>query len=199
MIMTIEVSSLEQIAATIREQRRLMKVSQKRLAKMCGMSQSTIARIETDVVRLNPSYASVFYVASALNKLSTNKPSSVRTMTVKEIMHRHIISITPSASVYDAIELFKDYDFPQLPVLDGSRRVVGTVYQKDLLDDAMHNPDMVKRRRVGSVMKASLPQIDRDAEIAGLKIILESSGGVIVVERGKAVGIITVYDILKTV
>ena len=71
--MTIDVSSPEQIAAAIRERRRSMKVSQKRLAKMCGMSQSTIARIETDMARLNPSYAAVFYVASALNKLDSVK------------------------------------------------------------------------------------------------------------------------------
>lgn len=197
--MTIDVSSLEQIAARIKEQRRSMGISQKRLAKMCGMSQSTIARMETDISRLNPSYASVFYVASALNKLGAGRSEETRTMTAREIMHRHIISIKPSASVYDAIELFKDYDFPQLPVLDESKRVVGTVYQKDLLNDAMHNPDMVRRRNVGSVMKAALPQIDKNAEVAGLKSILENSGGVIVVDRGRAVGIITVYDVLKTV
>lgn len=197
--MTIDMNSLEQIARVIREQRRAMKVSQKRLAKMCGMSQSTIARMETDIARLNPSYASVFYVVSALDKLGAGASSNARTMKAKEIMHRHIISIKPSASVYDAIELFKDYDFPQLPVLDESRRVVGTVYQKDLLNDAMHNPDMVRRRNVGSVMKAALPQIDRNADIAGLKSVLESTGGVIVVDKGRAVGIITVYDVLKTV
>ena len=155
--------------------------------------------VKYNMARLNPSYASVFYVASALNKLGAGKSSAARTMKAKEIMHRHIISIKPSASVYDAIELFKDHDFPQLPVLDESKRVVGTVYQKDLLNDAMHNPDMVRRRSVGSVMKASLPQIDGNADIAGLKPILESNGGVIVVDKGKAVGIITVYDVLKTV
>lgn len=197
--MTIDISSPEQIAAMIREQRHSLKVSQKRLAKMCGMSQSTIARIETDMARLNPSYASIFYVAGALNKLGAGNPSAARTMKAREIMHKHIISIKPSASVYEAIELFKDYDFPQLPVLDESKRVVGTIYQKDLLNDAMHNPDMVRRRRVGSVMKSSLPQIDGDADIAGLKPILESNGGVIVVDKGRAVGIITVYDVLKTV
>ncbi len=197
--MPIEINSLEQISSMIKERRRSLGVSQKRLAKMCGLSQSTVARIETDIVKLNPSYLSVFYVVEALNRLKTSSNTSKGIRYAKEIMHKRIISVKPSTTIYETIELFKDYDFPQIPVLDDSGHVVGTVYQKDLLNIGTQNPEIMRRRTVGGVMKPSLPQVDKNSNILGLRSILENSGGVLVVDKGKAVGIITVYDILKTV
>ncbi len=197
--MTIEMGSLEQISSMIRERRKSLGISQKRLAKMCGLSQSTIARIETDIASLNPSYLSIFYVVDALNRLKLRSSKKLMIGYAQEIMHRKIIYVKPSTSLSDAIEVFKDYDFPQLPVLDEMRHVVGTLYQKDLLNVAMQNPAAINRRQVSSIMKASLPQIDKSSSIHDLRPILESSGGVIVVDQGRAVGIITIYDILKTV
>jgi len=197
--MTIVINSLEHISSMIRSSRKSMGLSQKRLAKMCGMSQSSIARMETDIDRLNPSYISVFCVVVALNKLELTSSKALVGRRVQEIMHRRIISVKPSASILDAIEIFKDYDFPQLPVIDEVHHVIGTVYQKDLLDIAMRNPEAVRRRSVSSIMKASLPQVDKNSSIQELRPILESIGAAMVMHEGKAVGIITIYDILKTV
>ncbi len=197
--MTIEFSSLEQMSSIIRERRKELGVSQKNLARMCRLSQSTIARIETDALKLNPSYLSVYYVVDALNRIKEGHREGMGSKRAKDIMHRRIIFVNQSSSIFEAIEVFKDYDFPQLPVLDDERHVIGTVYQRDLLNIAMRNPDAVKRRPLASVMKAPLPQVDTDSRVTGIRTILENSGGIIVVERGRAVGIITVYDILKTV
>ncbi len=196
--MAIKIQSLEQISRIIRENRGSLGISQKRLAKMCGLSQSTIARIETDVAKLNPSYQSVFYVVEALNRSEGMTGKGIMSKAAREIMHRRIISVKPSSPIIDAIDIFKDYDFPQLPVLDNSRHVVGTIYQKDLLSMATQSPDIMRRRNVGSIMKAPLPQVGKDSEVTGLRPILESAGAVMVVEEGKAIGIITIYDILKT-
>ena len=148
---------------------------------------------------LNPSYLSIFYVVDALNKLKLDSAGKLISGYAQDIMHRRIISVKPSTSILDAIEVFKDYDFPQLPVLDDLRHVLGTVYQMDLLNIAMHNPSAIRRRAVNGIMRAPLPQVDKNSRISALRPILESSGGVIVVDKGRAVGIITIYDILKTV
>lgn len=196
--MEARIPSLEQVSAEIRAARKAAGMSQKRLARACGLSQSTIARMETGISELNPSYRSVFYVIEALGSGPAGRHRMMG-RSAQEIMHRRIIYVKPDTSVLDAVEVFKDYDFPQLPVLDSSRHVVGTVYQKDLLNAATQNPELVRRRRVASIMRASLPQVDRGSEIAGLKPALEVSGAVVVVDGGRAVGIITIYDMLKTV
>ncbi len=197
--MTIVINPLERISSMIRSSRKSMGLSQKRLAKMCGLSQSTIARMETDIIRLNPSYIAVFCVVVALNKMELTSSKALVSRRAQEIMHRRIISVKPTALIIDAIDVFKDYDFPQLPVIDEAHHVIGTVYQKDLLDVAMRNPEAVRRRSVSSIMKASLPQVDKNSSINELRPILEGSGAAMVMHEGRAVGIITIYDILKTV
>ncbi|MHB1830385.1 MAG: CBS domain-containing protein [Candidatus Micrarchaeaceae archaeon] len=193
------IATLEQVSSDVRERRRALGMTQKRLAKMCGFSQSTVARMETDIISLNPSYQSIFYIMDALDRSNGTGHGEIMSRTAKEIMHKKIICVKAEDSLFETIEIFKDYDFPQLPVLDNSGHVIGTVYQRDLLNTAMQAPDMVKRKAVSGIMRASLPQVDKESELTRLKPILESAGAVIVADKGKAVGIITIYDILKAV
>lgn len=198
--MPFDIDSLDRVALRIKSMRNASGISQKRLAKMCGLSQSTIARIETDIKSINPSYSTIYTIIDALN--TTSKRTEIDKILRKrayEIMHRRIVFVKPNNTVQEAIDLFTDYDFQQLPVLDSIRRVVGTIYQKDLLTIATLSPELVKRRIVGSVMKAPLPQIDKATEIIKIKPILENWDAVLVVEGGKAIGIVTIYDILKNV
>lgn len=197
--MVMGISPPEAISEAIRIGRKNAGMSQSALAKASGMSQSTIARIENDIENLNPSYRTIFRVAGALSSTRNFAEGRVVQIRARQIMHKAIIFSRPGDLISDAIKMFKNYDFPQLPVLDGSRHVVGTLYQKDLLSIAVQNPEMAKSRTVTAIMRGPLPQMGRDTDIAALKPILEASGAVIVVDRGRAVGIITVYDILNTV
>lgn len=197
--MTIRMHSLEEISELIRDNRKIAGLSQQRLAKMCGLSQSTIARIETDAAGMNPSYQTIMQIVGALNEIKTSPGEQLLSKKAQEIMHRRIIHLKPSDTVAEAIRIFKDYDFPQLPVFDQNKHVLGTVYQKDVLNVATQTPDLVGRKPVGSMMKGSLPQIDRSTEITRLKPILENVGAAIVTENGKAIGIITIYDVIKNV
>ena len=192
-------ATLDKVSSMVRERRKALGMTQKRLARMCGFSQSTVARMETDIASLNPSYRSVFYIMDALDRSKGTGHGEIMSRRAKEIMHKKIICVKAEDSLFETIGVFKDYDFPQLPVLDNSGHVIGTVYQRDLLNTAMQAPDMVRRKTVSSIMKASLPQVDKESELTRLKPILEGAGAVIVTDKGKAVGIITIYDILKAV
>lgn len=198
--MPFDIDSLERVALRIKSMRNASGVSQKRLSEMCGLSQSTIARVETDIKSINPSYSTIYTIIDALNGIQKRSGSDqIMRKRAFEIMHRRIVFVKPGNTIQEAIELFKDYDFQQLPVLDSIRRVVGTIYQKDLLSISTLSPELVKKRVVGSVMKAPLPQVDKDTEIMKMKPILENWDAVLVVEGGKAIGIVTIYDILKNV
>lgn len=197
--MAIRMHSLREISELIRDNRRIANLSQARLAKLSGLSQSTIARIETDAAGMNPSYQTIMQVVEALNSMKGLPDEELLSKKAHEIMHRRIIYLKPSDTVADAIRIFKDYDFPQLPVFDGSRHVLGTIYQKDVLNVATQTPDLVSRKPIGSMMKGALPQIDRTTAVTRLKPILENIGAAIVTENGKAIGIITIYDVIKNV
>ncbi len=194
------IDSLDQVSHRIRLMRKSGRISQSRLAHACGLSQSTIARMERDIKRLNPSYSTVYLVVETLIGMGRKAgDGEILRKRAYEVMHRKIAYVGPRDTIANAISLFTDHGFQQLPVLDPDKKVVGTVYEKDLLSIATQSPEMIRRRIVASVMKAPLPQIDKETEIMKVKPMLESWDAVIVSEKGKAIGIVTIYDILKNV
>jgi predicted transcriptional regulator len=92
--------------------RKQLGLTQKDLAKLAGVSQSLIAKIESN--RIDPAYSKVVQIVVALeSQLNQSKK------TVGQIMTSQIISIKPSDSVFHAIELMRSKDISQLPVFEG--------------------------------------------------------------------------------
>ncbi len=200
MLLQQELETLDAVSIRIRRLRKVIGISQKKLAKLCGMSQSTVARLESDIRSLNPSYETVFRVLDALAACqSALVPEYMANKKAEDIMHKKIVYVGPSDTIERAIELIKDYDFPQIPVLTRTGSVIGAVTQKRLLTIATEKPAEISRVRVGEVAGTSLPQIDKETPISKLKPMLENFDAILVTEDGKAVGIITIYNILKLV
>lgn len=188
----------ESLSSTIKSARVSVKLSQAKLARMCGMSQSMIARLEKDILTLNPSYSAVYKVMDVLSKASENgekqQPLSKK---AAEIMHRNIVFLNHGDTVAKAIRIIKNYDFAYIPVLNERGAVSGTVYQTDILELATRRPTELSQIKIHEIAKPALPQVDEDTSAASLKNILEAFGAVLVVDKGKAIGIITSYDVLK--
>lgn len=196
--MGIDQESLGSISLKIRNARKTLGISQKRLARLAGLSQSTIARLESDIERLNPSYKAVFEVMDALDRLGNeNERDEPLNKKSEDIMHRDIVSVEPTDTLEKAIKIIKNYDFPQIPVLNSKRNVVGTVSQRRILSLATERPEGVSKILIKEIIEASLPQVDKKTPIAKLKSVLENFNAVVVVEDSRAIGIITIYDILK--
>lgn len=195
-----EVASLETVSFDIRTTRKALGISQKALAQLLGVSQPTIARLESDIKELNPSYQMVFNVTDALNSLGRAKSKELMmNRMAKDIMHRNVLFARPNESLAKAMQTIKEHDFLQLPVMNEKHAAVGTVYQKDLLEIATQRPGSISRMKVSDVMSASLPQVDKDTEVTKLKSILGSWNALLVVEKNRVIGIVTIYDILKLV
>ncbi|MDE1823131.1 MAG: CBS domain-containing protein [Candidatus Micrarchaeota archaeon] len=198
--MPYDIDDLNTLSSRLRSMRKALGVSQKKLAAMLGLSQATIARIESDIESLNPSYQTIFRISEGLNGLEKETGRSViLSKKAHNIMHRNIFSVKPGTTVAQTISIIKNYDFPQIPVIDPEGNSVGTVYQKDLLEIATRAPESVEETKIRDIMEASLPQVARDTEVLRLKPVLESWGAVLVVDKKKVVGIVTMYDVLKLV
>ena len=190
--------SLDEIANRIKEKREALGISQKKLATLLHLSQSTIARLERDRDRMNPSYGTVFKVITTLDNLSAiDTKGRLLIKTAAEIMHSRIVCASPDETVAKAIGLVKEYDFPQLPVLDRSRNIMGAVSQKRLMSIATQNPEEIDRIKVGDIIDMEIPRVGKETDVARIRKILEDWSAVLVVEKGKAIGIITIYDVLK--
>ena len=153
---------------------------------------------KTHIERLNPSYYTIFTVIDALNMQNMMKGSaSLSDKSAEDVMHRKIVYVKPNDTLEKAVRIIKDYDFPQIPVIGNGMRILGTVSQKQLLSAATEHPSSLREILVRQITGTTLPQIDKGTSLDKLKPILENFDAALVVENGKAVGIVTIYDILK--
>ncbi len=198
--MASAIDSLQSTSLKIRNTRKGLGISQKELADRLGLSQSTIARLESDIEDLNPSYKNVYAVVSALEATAArNSNSRILEKTAADIMHRKIVYVTPDDTIGRAVKIIKDYDFPQIPVLNRKLEEVGTVRQKRLLSIATDYPEKISTTKIRDIIEPSLPQVSKYTEVSKIKLMLDNFDAVLVMDKGKVVGIITIYDILKMV
>jgi len=189
----INLDSIDSISSKIRSARIMLGISQARLAKEANVSQSTIARLEKECRKLNPSYSMVYNIVNALNRISSGE-QTIDQVGVKDLMHSRLIFVKPTDSIKKAIMIMKENDYSQIPVMENGK-VLGTVYQKDLIGFAS-NPKKANIK-VKEVMGVPLPEIDENAKIGMIKSILESWGAAIVKRKDKTVGIFTIYDLFR--
>lgn len=118
-------------------------------------------------------------------------------MLVARRMSRNPVTISPQASVQEALELMKVHSIRHLPVVNAEKNLVGWVTDSDLRGVLI--PSMIEELTVGDVMITSPVTISpREAlEEAALLITTHKIGGMPVLDNGELVGILTVVDILQ--
>src|SRR5207245_1330671 len=106
-----------------------------------------------------------------------------------------LISVGPTATVRQALNLMSTYNVSQLPVLDGGDGV-GAVAEQVLMARALEEPATLDRP-VQDVMDAPYPVVDADLPVERLTSLLSRETPAALVRRdGKIAGIVTRYDVL---
>jgi len=195
----IDIEPLELFVVRLKNARKALGLSQKQLAKLAGVSQSEIARLEREPQRLNPNYTTLFEISEAINNYGNSGGEGLKSKKASDIMHKHIVYARPEQSAASAFATMRSSDFSQLPVITSRGVVEGTVYQKKLIKMFMDNQAEFKRLKVGDIADESLPQVDKNTPIIKLKPMLEQWDAILVTEKEKAVGIITIYDLFKVI
>lgn len=57
----------------------------------------------------------------------------LHTLRVKEVMTEHLVCLSPTDTVEDALRIFKTNHFHAVPVIEGDRRLVGILSTYDLI------------------------------------------------------------------
>lgn len=117
-------------------------------------------------------------------------------MKIKALMASNPITVAPTASVEEAIELMKVNSIRHLPVVSGDLQLKGFVTLSDLKQALI--PSMVGNFSIADLMVRDpiTAGPDDDVEMAALKIYRHKIGGLPVIQNRKLVGIITESDIL---
>ena len=174
----------------IPDRRRRLGLTQTQLAKLAGVSQSYIAKLEAG--KIEPSYLKVKAIFEALDKLERKKE-----VQASEIMTESPIFVQQITSVQETVEIMRKNGFSQLPVFDKDKPV-GGVSERTLLDQILYNEDGIpaSRKQVKDIMEESWPMVSEDAPLSLLSNLLKYYPAVLVQRKGYVVGIITKADLL---
>ena len=111
-----------------------------------------------------------------------------------------MIHVHPSETARQAIAVMAEFDVSQIPVIQAepplaAAEVVGSVHERDLLQRAVGDPDILDRS-VAEVMGPPLPSVGSGETVDIALRRLEESPAVIVLDNGHPVGVITRSDAL---
>jgi cystathionine beta-synthase len=124
-----------------------------------------------------------------------------------------VVAIGCDQTVAEAIELLREHDISQLPVVrtgtplsgdDGAARievqsVAGSVQERGLLDHLFRNPDAL-HHKISTVMDGPFPLVDANEEVERVVPMLASGAPAVLVQRdGAIIGVVTRADVLEYV
>lgn len=181
--------------SSIKDRRKRLGLSQIDLAIAANVSQSTIAKIEGN--RMIPSYDIAIKIFTALEKIEKDR-GKIRY--AKDLMSSPVVYVTPDDSFLKAKARMVKYAFSQLPVINNSGKVVGSISERILWNDQLRkeierNPNV----KVKKIMQAPFPQVPEETSEKIIKDLLMNFEAVLVIGKdGDIRGIITKADILKT-
>jgi predicted transcriptional regulator len=177
----------------IRLLRRQLGLTQQELAKMAGVSQSLIAKIERGLVQ--PSYGNVKRLVEALEAERNRRHPAV---TAGATCSKSIVYAEAMDTVREAANLMRKHGFSQVPVRRRGQ-IVGSVSDR-ILSEALataENPETVGKRRVEEVMAEPFPQVPDTTPLKVASGLLHYAPAVLVTKAGEPVGILTKSDLLK--
>ncbi|HEX9261135.1 MAG TPA: CBS domain-containing protein [Candidatus Bathyarchaeia archaeon] len=175
----------------ITQKRRRLGLKQTELAKLAGVSQSLIAKLESG--RIDPSYNKVKAIFDALERLEVKEKIQAGKM-----VQDKIVSVEKSELVSKVIGLMKTHGYSQLPVFD-RKRSVGSISEKAILRQILDGKGMeeIASLPASEIMEEAFPQVGQDAPLSLISSLLQVYSAVLVSKKGAVVGIITKADLLR--
>jgi len=168
----------------IRDMRDEQKLSQAELAKLAGVSQAHVAKIETG--KVDPRLSTVNRILAVLER-------GRKSVTCRSIMKKNIVRASPDESVMKIITTMKRFGISQVPVFLKGRNI-GSVHEGTIIHNAHRNLKLLK---VMDIIDEPLPVVNVSDPVEMLPALLDFHPALLVYEKGKAVGIITKSDLLK--
>lgn len=177
----------------IAHRRRKLGLSQSKLAKLAGVSQSLIAKIEKG--RISPSYDNVKRIFEVLYSQAEAKGPFA-----SDIMCKSVLSLPSSERVSRAIDILRGKSISQLPVMHGEH-AIGSISEQAILEklDSGIPQKRLSGMALSEIMEPPFPSVPAHAPVSIISELLRYNPAVLVLEGRKIAGIITKADILRAI
>ncbi len=175
----------------IGKRRRQLGLKQSELAKLAGVSQSLIAKLEAG--KIDSSYTKVKAIFDALERLEAKNK-----IQAEKILHKEVVAVQKDEPVAKVVQLMKKNNFSQIPVFNG-KQSVGSVSEKTILRQILAGSDLAEISKLPTekIMDDAFPQVGEDAPLSLISNLLQVYSAVLVSKKGEVTGIITKADLLR--
>lgn len=166
-----------------------LNLTQHEIASRAGVSQPLIARIESGDV--DPRLSTLRKIFNAFDAARKER------ILVRNIMHSPVIHTSSDSSLEEAAKILEQHGFSQMPVIDNGVPV-GSI-STDQIVRSMTDQDIKKVSHilVRNIMGESFPTVSLTTDSNTVSRILEKNHAVLVLEKGKVIGVVTQHDIMK--
>ena len=140
------------------------------------------------------------YVAKIYNDQWMAERGFFDVKTFKDVVNargrQRLITIEPTQSVADAVELMRKYDIEHIPVIKDDE-MIGSISENGLFQRVFNNPE-IKTERVDRVMDHAFPIVALDTPVEKLgTLINKENGAVLAKDESGNFQIVTKYDVLQ--
>jgi predicted transcriptional regulator len=165
-------------------------LTQSELARLAGVSQSLVARLEAGSV--DPRVSTLEKILKILTSVPSVRYAS-------DIMTSPVVTVDFEDKVRVAVELMRKRDISQLPVMLRGR-AVGAIEEEKILKKliaSITNPERVYDAKVGDLVSSVYPSVPSNASLTEVADLLSRGhSGVLVIDGSELRGIITKIDVI---
>ncbi|MBN9297146.1 MAG: pyridoxal-phosphate dependent enzyme [Filimonas sp.] len=141
------------------------------------------------------------YVAKIYNDQWMMERGFLDVKTFKDIVSardsKRLVTVSPSHSVSDAVDIMKKYDIEHIPVLE-NEEMIGSVSESGLFQKVFNNPE-IKNATVSSVIEHAFPVVAFDTPVERLgNLITKDNGAVLAKDEKGDYHIVTKYDVIQS-
>jgi cystathionine beta-synthase len=141
------------------------------------------------------------YVAKIYNDQWMMERGFLEVKTFKDLVsgrgQTRLVTIAPEQRVAEAIEIMKNHDIENVPVIDGEQ-FVGSLSEGGLFNYILSDPE-IKNHTVESVMEKEYPLVAFDTTVEKLsRLITKQVGAVLSKDETGTYHIVTKYDIIQS-
>ncbi|RLE95106.1 MAG: XRE family transcriptional regulator [Thermoprotei archaeon] len=173
----------------IRSLRKKAGLTQKEVARRAGVSQSLIARIEAGTV--DPRLSTLRKILAVLEEALEKLPKA------RDVMKSPVITVNEDDPVKKAAKIMWDNGISQIPVLDKHGRVIGTIFEDNIINSLLSNKESTLFKPVKEIMGPVLPIVPPSETVDNVtQLLAKGVPAVLVMDGDKLLGIITKSDII---
>ncbi|HRI20242.1 MAG TPA: pyridoxal-phosphate dependent enzyme [Panacibacter sp.] len=141
------------------------------------------------------------YVGKIYNDQWMMERGFLEVKTFKDIVSgrtgKKLVTVDPSQTVSQAVELMKKYDIEQIPVMNGNG-IIGALSEGGLFQKIFSNPE-IKNATVETVMEHPYPVVDFETPVERLgSLINKENGAVLAKDETGNYHIVTKYDVIQS-